>query len=389
MKKSLSLISILFALTAWTYHLKTESPTLNKVAAKLNGIERLSYHYYLEINDIKENYFSKDSSDCYFEFNKQSKFTSRFRAEDKESIQIFNGAERFTLDKKEKTYEIDDRTSQKDFSNLVIMVNAIPVLKRCLDDVIANDSVTKTERDTVLAGKSYKVVTLGLQSKGLDYFSKFRSFTAKMTLFYDLIIDPATYLPYQVIQRNSVSGKSYIMRVMFTRINLSPVIPKENTWFYSSYEKNFKRAKKKEAIPLIAVGSTLPTIALPQMGSKTAAPVTAATKNKVVLLDFWIKNCGYCMESFPHLKELQAKYGKRNVQIVTINAHDTYEEINFFYKREKPAYQMLYKGQTIAKKMGVDDRGYPTVILADTNGKIVYTGSFEKEKIEQIIEKML
>jgi hypothetical protein len=50
---------------------------------------------------------------------------------------------------------------------------------------------------------------------------------------------------------------------------------------------------------------------------------------------------------------------------------------------------MPHNGQELAKKLGVDDHGYPTVILADTNGKIVYTGSFEKEKIEQIIEKML
>lgn len=389
MKILLSLITPLLALTAWTYHFKKEPSTLQKVAAKLDGIERLSYHYYLEINDAKENYFDKDSSDCYFEFNQKSKFVSRFKAENNESIQIFNGSEKFTLDKKEKTYEIDDKNSQKSFSSLIIMANAIPVLKRCLDDVIANDSVAKTERDTVLAGRNYKVVTLSLQSKGLDYFSKFRSFTAKMTMFYDLIIDPATYLPYQVIQRNSIAGKDYSMRVAFTHINLSPVVPKQNTWFYSSYEKDYKRAKKKEAIPLITVGSTLPTIALPQMGNQTAAPVTPAIKNKIVLFDFWIKNCGYCMESFPHLKDLQVKYGKRNVEIITVNAHDSYQEIDFFYKREKPTYQMLYQGQALAKKLGVKDRGYPTVILADTNGKIVYTGSFDKEKIEQIIEKLL
>lgn len=95
------------------------------------------------------------------------------------------------------------------------------------------------------------------------------------------------------------------------------------------------------------------------------------------------------MESFKHLKELQVKYGQRNVQIITINAEDSRQDVDFFYKREKPAYQMLYEGQQLAKKLGVEDNGYPTVILADTNGKVVYAGDFDKEKITKLIDKMM
>ncbi|WP_342644957.1 TlpA disulfide reductase family protein [Mucilaginibacter sp. CSA2-8R] len=389
MKKTLSLIGILFALTAWTYYVKTESPTLQKVASQLDGMKRVSYHYRLEINNVKDNNFSKDSSDCYFEFDQQSKLISRFKAGDKGYQQIYNGTERFTLDKTEKTYEIDDDSNQERFNSLIIMLNAIPMLKRCLDDVIANDSISKTERDTVLTGKKYKVITLGLPGKGLDYYHKFESYNPKITFFYDLIVDPATNLPYQVISHNSSEGNTYTVRTTFTHINLTPAVPQANTWYYSSYEKEYKRAKKKEAIPLIAVGSLFPAIALPQIGNKTTAPVTPTTKNKVVLLDFWIKNCGYCMESFKYLKGLQSKYGQQNVQIITVNANDSREDVDFFYKREKPAYQMFYKGQALAKKLGVDYRGYPTVILAGTDGKIVYAGNFDKEKIAQLIDKML
>lgn len=389
MKKTLSLIGFLLVLTAFTYRLKTEPSALEKLAIKLNNTERISYRYHLEINNIKDNYFSKDSSDCYFEFNKQAKLVSRLKADNKEYTQIYNGTEYFSLDKKEKTYQIDEDSSPQHFNSLIIMLHSIPVLMRCLDDVIANDSINKTEHDTVLAGKKYKVVSLSVPGKRLSYANKLQPLDAKIIMLYNLIIDPTTYLPYQVIENNNIEGKAYTVRTTFTNVNANPALPKANTWYYSSYENNYKRAKNKEAIPLIALGSTLPNIALPQMGNSTAALVMPAVKNKIVLLDFWIKNCGYCMESFPHLKELQAKYGQRNVQIVTVNAHDSRKEIDFFYKREKPAYPMLYQGQALAKKLGVDDRGYPTVLLTDTNGKIVYNGSFDKEKIERLIEKML
>lgn len=389
MKKSLSLLGVLLSLLSWTYHVKNESSTLQKVAAQLDYMKRVSYHYRLEINNVKDNNFFKDSSDCYFEFDQHSKFISRFKADDNESQQIYNGTERFTLDKKEKTYEVDENVSQQRLKSLIIMLNAIPVLKRCMDDIVTNDSISKTERDTVLARKKYKVVTLSLPGKGLDYYKKVESYHSKITFFYDLIIDPATYLPYQVIKHNSAEGNAYIERTTFTHINLNPPIPQANSWYYSSYKKDYKRAKKKEVVPLIATGSTLPEIALPQMGKPTVTAVMPTIKNKIVLLDFWIKNCGYCMESFKHLKELQVKYGQRNVQIITINAEDSRQDVDFFYKREKPAYQMLYEGQQLAKKLGVEDNGYPTVILADTNGKVVYAGDFDKEKITKLIDKMM
>jgi thiol-disulfide isomerase/thioredoxin len=108
-------------------------------------------------------------------------------------------------------------------------------------------------------------------------------------------------------------------------------------------------------------------------------------KGKMVMMEFWIKNCGYCMLAFPEIKELEAKYGKQ-IEILSINAYEKKEEIDFFYKREKPAYKMLYDGEKLAESLGI--YAYPATLILDRNGKIIYSSSgFDKEDIEKIIKE--
>lgn len=63
----------------------------------------------------------------------------------------------------------------------------------------------------------------------------------------------------------------------------------------------------------------------------------------------------------------------------------TLEIISFFYKREKPGYRMLYNGRTLAQKLGVESNGYPTVMIADRQQKLVYIGDFDKNRIESVL----
>jgi len=59
------------------------------------------------------------------------------------------------------------------------------------------------------------------------------------------------------------------------------------------------------------------------------------------------------MESWPHLQELQKKYGGAPFQLLAINAEDSRKDIGFFFTREHPAYQMLYNGKALAAQLGV------------------------------------
>jgi thiol-disulfide isomerase/thioredoxin len=198
-----------------------------------------------------------------------------------------------------------------------------------------------------------------------------------------LIIDPVTHLPYQVLEHNNVDGKSYATRTIYTDINTRPTVPLAMSWYYSTYQTNYKLKEQPNVKPLIVAGTLLPDWSLPEYNGEHSGNVqNAMFKNKLVLMDFWIKNCGYCMEAFRHLKDLQQKYSEQ-LQILAVNAYDPQEDIVFFYNRENPQYKMLYQGKKLAKELGVGS--YPKVVLADKEGKVIYAGDFNTFKIEALI----
>ncbi|RFZ91345.1 TlpA family protein disulfide reductase, partial [Mucilaginibacter conchicola] len=142
-------------------------------------------------------------------------------------------------------------------------------------------------------------------------------------------------------------------------------------------------------IALIKEGNILPRWELPAyVGSRNSIFTSDHLKGRIVLIDFWIRGCGYCMESFAHLKKLQKRYGSQ-ILIVSINASDPLSDVVFFYKRENPAYLMLYNGHDLAKQLGVDSHGYPTVLILDKTGKIMYSGNFDNQKIENLLSTAL
>jgi thioredoxin-related protein len=68
-----------------------------------------------------------------------------------------------------------------------------------------------------------------------------------------------------------------------------------------------------------------------------------------------------------------------------VNAYDDKGEISFFYKREKPAYRMLYNGEKLANQLGV--YGYPAVIITDEQGKVIYAQmGFNEKEVTKVLE---
>ncbi|RYG09533.1 MAG: TlpA family protein disulfide reductase [Chitinophagaceae bacterium] len=178
----------------------------------------------------------------------------------------------------------------------------------------------------------------------------------------------------------------YHTKTIFTEIRLNPLAPQEKSWFFSSYSA-YELKKKRIRNPMIATNSRLLSWSLPRYGKQTDTIKMADFKGKLVMMEFWIKNCGYCMEAFPHLKELQAKYGKQ-IEILSINAYEKKNEIDFFYKREKPVYKMLYNGEKLAESLGI--YAYPATLIVDETGKVIYSSSgFDKEAVEKIIKENL
>ena len=164
-------------------------------------------------------------------------------------------------------------------------------------------------------------------------------------------------------------------------------LPDELSWYYSTYTTEYKPAVQKELPQLVSVGSKAPEWILPLYNKKENIDFNNF-KGKIVLLDFWIKNCGPCIKSIPDLNDLQEKFKNSNFEILGINSYDTKEDINWFCNKHKPNYKILMQGKAVAEKYGVS--GFPTVVLIDKEGKILFAGvGLEKSEIEKLIEGAL
>lgn len=109
------------------------------------------------------------------------------------------------------------------------------------------------------------------------------------------------------------------------------------------------------------------------------------------MLDFWIKNCGPCIQSVPHLNELQKKFKDKNFKLISINSYDSKEDISRFCNKHKIDYMVLVNGKRVAKEYGVS--GFPTFFIIDKSGKIIYShighDASKQLEIEQVINNAL
>ena len=388
MKHSLTfLVLSCAALMASAENVTTAENVISKTSETLNNLKSISYSSYREINNFKDNYFSKNSGNSYFEYDATvDGKVAKFQLQSEKSLQVYNGTEYFFLDDADKTVELEKRTT-KQLGNISLLYNSITTIRIFLPLLLKDQSIPKSLKDTVIEGKHYDLIQFALNKKTMEFPSGFTSFDSEVIKYYKLIIDKTTALPFMVFDGNSISKDQYYTKTIFTNINVNPKSPAEDSWYYSSY-KGYEPKKKDIQKPMITVGSFLQNWSLPKYDPKKSDTMKSTDLNgKIVLMEFWIKNCGYCMLAFPEIKELQEKYGKK-IEIISINAYEKKSEIDFFYNREKPKYQMLYNGEKFANSLGI--YAYPASIILDKDGKVIYTSrGFDKEKVEQLLKEIL
>ncbi len=124
-------------------------------------------------------------------------------------------------------------------------------------------------------------------------------------------------------------------------------------------------------------------------------------KSKLVLVDFWRTDCVPCLQSLPHLKELQAKYGSYGLEVIGI-ANET----------EGSPQEQAYRVMNVCKRNGINYRQLlstardcpvrrefkvnfvPTLFLLDEQGFIVWQIEHsmtpaEQAELERVIYRRL
>lgn len=131
-------------------------------------------------------------------------------------------------------------------------------------------------------------------------------------------------------------------------------------------ENTLVRSKASESIK---EGALAPDWSLRTLEGKQLA--LKDLRGKYVLLDFWGSWCGWCIKGIPEMKKAYAKHHDK-VEFVSIDCDDTETK----WKVALQKYQMPWLQVKNEKEDGVPDKyavtGYPTKVLIDPNGKIVF-----------------
>jgi thiol-disulfide isomerase/thioredoxin len=96
-------------------------------------------------------------------------------------------------------------------------------------------------------------------------------------------------------------------------------------------------------------------------------------QGKVVILDFWATYCPPCIEEIPHLKELQKKYGKENLEIVGLHVGgaDDRPKVPAFVERLNIDYTLATPESELTRFVFGNTDTIPQTAVFDRNGKLV------------------
>lgn len=359
---------------------------LKKTSDKLNSLTTFTYDIRRELNYASENYHNISEWSCYFNFDATNTTVGfKYQIADSTSNDFFNGTEKFELNKANKTIHVNNNPQKQDFKSLSYLYNSIVTLRNILPLIISDQNSTKTVSDTIIDNHPYEVVTINIGKRRIQNLGEgFDAMQTKSNFIYKITIDKINNMPKEVLQKNDLNDD--FIKTSFTDINISPNQLTENSWYYSTYTDEYKFAKQKEIPQLISVGSIASEWTLPFYNRNENVSLSEL-KGKVILLDFWFKNCSPCIESIPHLNAITAKFKNKKFKVLGINTWDLKKDIAWFCNKHKVGYDILMNGKELAERYGID--AFPTMVLIDKEGKVLYSGGFDQSRIEKLVEKAL
>ena len=96
-------------------------------------------------------------------------------------------------------------------------------------------------------------------------------------------------------------------------------------------------------------------------------------EGKVVILDFWATYCPPCLEEIPHLKELQKKYGKENLEIIGLHVggEDDRPQVPTFAERLQIDYTLATPEDALNAALLGNNSAIPQTFVFNREGKLV------------------
>ncbi len=140
----------------------------------------------------------------------------------------------------------------------------------------------------------------------------------------------------------------------------------------------------------LGIGSKAPALDIEhwvQDGNGFFKPVKAFEEGKVYVVEFWATWCGPCIQSMPHLAELQNKYRGNGVQIISVS-DETLDEVKDLLNKKNEDVGKTFAEVTAPYSLTTDpdrsvymdymdaanQQGIPTAFLVGKTGLIEWIG---------------
>lgn len=141
--------------------------------------------------------------------------------------------------------------------------------------------------------------------------------------------------------------------------------------------------KEKNAVELVYLNDTFPTLTLQDLTGKTQDLI--AEQGKPMLVNLWATWCKPCVNELPLLNEVQQFVPE--VTVVAVNMGETATEVEPFRERYDLTMPILMDKDLILKQM-FQAAGYPLSIFVDGNGKVVSIHSGEITDFNELLKDM-
>lgn len=237
-----------------------------------------------------------------------------------------------------------------------------------LDNLLRVLAVMETNKETF----SYEANEI---IKGKKYY-KFRMQN------YFIWIDAKTELPYKI---ESLARNGSAMIRIFQDIQLNQHLD-ESTFAYPREEGYVLVPRKSNPQPLI--GTDASSWKLKDMNGKLVS--LEDYKGKPVFIEAWSSDCGFCIDSFPAIKEIEETFGE-SIEVITIN-------MDYDVPKAKRAIQKYDLGFTVLEGDAAFYRDYaiqsfPSYYVIDADGKVLLhkrgmIRNQSKAKLLQVLEEV-
>lgn len=116
-------------------------------------------------------------------------------------------------------------------------------------------------------------------------------------------------------------------------------------------------------------------------------------QGKAVILDFWATYCPPCIEEIPHLKELQKKYGKENLEVIGLHVggDEDRPQVPAFVKKLEIDYVLATPENALTSFIFGGETAIPQTAVFDRKGNLVkkFTGfdANVKKELDAAVEQ--